>query len=210
MRENVKFRNLRKKYSLLNNNNQTEIIMFESLLRTEDSAISILKKDHDKVKDLFEKFEDAEGLREKKRIVGEAITELKLHAAVEEGIFYPAVREAVGKKLMTEADEEHHVAKVLIAELEQMDGSEEHYDAKFRVLAENIRHHIKEEERHMFPEAETASVDLDMDALGAEMQSRKKELKKSGVAEFLEEKMVKNAKGKTDSPAAEALKKKSA
>lgn len=184
--------------------------MFEALMRTEDSAISILKKDHDKVKDLFDKFEDAKTLHEKKKIVADTITELKLHAAVEEGIFYPAVRKTVGKDLMNEADEEHHVAKVLIAELEQMDGTEEHYEAKYRVLAENIRHHIKEEERYMFPEAETASINLDMDALGAKMQTRKKALKKSGVAQFAEEKMVIKMKGKTDSPAEAALKSKTA
>ena len=80
------------------------------------------------------------------KIVREALTELKVHAAIEEEIFYPAVRKPVGKEIMNEADEEHHVAKLLIAELDVMDGSESHFDAKFHVLAENVRHHIKEEE----------------------------------------------------------------
>ena len=92
-------------------------------------AIALLKKDHDTVKDLFDKFEKAEGRPAKKKIVTQALTELKIHAALEEEIFYPAVRKPVGNDIINEADEEHHVAKVLIAELEEMDGHEDHYDA---------------------------------------------------------------------------------
>jgi hypothetical protein len=62
---------------------------------------------------------------------------------------------------MNEADEEHHVAKVLIAELEEMDGRKSHYDAKFTVLAENVRHHIKEEESEVFPKAKDANIDFE-------------------------------------------------
>jgi len=109
-------------------------------------AIALLKKDHDTVKGLFDKFEKAESRPAKTKIVTQALAELKTHAAIEEEIFYPAVRKPVGNDIMNEADEEHHVAKVLIAELEEMDGHEDHYDAKFTVLAENVRHHIKEEE----------------------------------------------------------------
>lgn len=65
---------------------------------------------------------------------------------------------------MNEAGEEHHVARILIAELEEMDGTESHYDAKFTVLAENVRHHIKEEEENMLPEVQ--KTELDFDALG--------------------------------------------
>lgn len=173
--------------------------------KTEDfNAITLLKKDHTKVKGLFEEFEKAENLREKKKIVAEAIMELKMHSAVEEEIFYPAVRKSIGKEIMTEADQEHHVAKVLIAELEEMDGTEEHYDAKFTVLSENVRHHIKEEEGEMFPKAE--DLDIDMEDLGKQITARKVQLKKTGVAIFAEEKMVAASKGKGDSPA-EAAKK---
>lgn len=172
---------------------------------TNDSdAINLLKKDHAKVKELFEQFERADNLREKKKIVAEAIIELKLHAAVEEEIFYPAVRKPIGKKVMNEADEEHHVVKVLIAELEEMDGKEDHYDAKFKVLSENVRHHIKEEENDMLPKART--LHLDMDALGKQILARKAQLKKTGVAIFAEEKMVAASKGKGDSPAQAAKK----
>src|ERR1019366_9030915 len=119
-------------------------MMFDFL--TTNPTFALLKKDHDTVKDLFNRFEKAEGRPAKKKLVAQALRELKVHATIEEEIFYPAVRKPVGKDIMNETDEEHHVAKVLIAELEEMDGSESRYDAKFTVLAENVRHHIKEEE----------------------------------------------------------------
>lgn len=179
--------------------------MLGFLTKTNDQdAISLLKKDHTTVKGLFDQFEKADSLREKRKIVAEAILELKLHAAVEEEIFYPAVRKPIGKKVMNEADEEHHVVKVLIAELEEMDGKEDHYDAKFTVLAENVRHHIKEEENQMLPKSKALHVD--MDSLGQKILSRKEQLKKTGVATFAEEKMVIASKGKGNSPAQAAKK----
>src|SRR4051794_22977651 len=108
-------------------------------------AVSLLKEDHTRVKELFDQFGAAKGRAAKVKIARRAITELKVHAAIEEEIFYPAVRKPIGKQIMNEADEEHHVAKLLIAELDVMDGSESHFDAKFKVLAENVRHHIEEE-----------------------------------------------------------------
>jgi hypothetical protein len=80
---------------------------------------------------------------------------------------------------MNEADDEHHVAKVLIAELEEMDGRGDHFDAKFNVLAENVRHHIKEEESEMLPKAQ--ELDLDFVRLGQRMLRRKEELLVSGL-----------------------------
>src|SRR3954452_5146332 len=116
--------------------------MFEFL--TPNPAVALLKADHDRVKELFDRFEVARTRPAKLKIVRAALVELKVHAAIEEELFYPAVRKPVGKEIMNEADEEHHVAKLLIAELDAMDGSESHFDAKFRVLAENVRHHIEE------------------------------------------------------------------
>lgn len=180
--------------------------MFDFLNTSKTDAINIIKLDHDKVKELFDQFKDAGDLRTKRKIVEEAIMELKLHAAVEEEIFYPAVRSQLDDEIMTEADEEHHVAKVLIAELEEMDGKEEHFDAKFNVLAENIRHHIKEEEYDMLPKAR-ALDNVDMDEVGKKMIALKDRLKKNGIPPFAEQKMVAAAKGRGDSPAATALKK---
>ncbi len=168
-------------------------------------AVVILKDDHDRVKTLFDQFEQAKTRPARRKIVREALAELKVHAAIEEEIFYPAVRKPVGKVVMNEADEEHHVAKLLIAELDAMDGSESHFEAKFTVLAENVRHHIKEEENEMLPKAE--KVKLDFDALAAKMQRRKERLRASGVPAAGEEAMVKASRGRGDSPARAAKRK---
>ena len=167
-----------------------------------NDAISILKRDHDTVKDLFEEFEKAKQRAAKKKIVANALTELKIHAVIEEEIFYPAVRAELAKDMMNEADEEHHVAKILIAELEKMTGKEDHYDAKFTVLAENVRHHIKEEESEMLSKAR--SLPIDFDALGARVMERKEALMADGVPPFVEERV---ANPRADSPARAAKKK---
>ncbi len=164
-----------------------------------DDAIVLIKADHEKVKGLFENFFKAESLREKRKICTETILELKLHAEVEEQIFYPTIRKEIGKQTMNEADEEHHVAKVLIAELEVMTGTEDHYEAKYKVLSENIRHHIKEEERDMLPKAR--HLDVDYTLLGQKMLALKEKLKKTGFSEMGEEKMVTASEGKGDSSA---------
>jgi iron-sulfur cluster repair protein YtfE (RIC family) len=148
-----------------------------------DDAIDILKADHDRVEDLFKQFEKSEDPVQQRQLAVQAMTELKVHAILEEEIFYPTVRARVGNEIMDEADEEHHVVKVLISELEAMGtrptGSDGHYTAKFTVLAENVRHHVKEEEREMLPKARKA--DVDMQALGRRMLERKEQLLRSGV-----------------------------
>jgi hypothetical protein len=108
---------------------------------------------------------------------------------------------------MNEADEEHHVAKVLIAELEAMDGRGDHYDAKFMVLAENVRHHIKEEENEVFSKAKDTTIDFE--ALSQAMAQRKEKLLAKGVPPAAEEAMVAASHGSGDSPAQAAHKTKS-
>lgn len=177
--------------------------MFEAFRSSKEDAIAILKSDHEKVKDLFEEFENADGLRAKKKIAAEAIMELKIHAEIEEKIFYPAVRKYVEEDLMNEADEEHHVAKLLIAELEQMTGSEDHWEAKFTVLAENIRHHIREEEGEMLPQARESEVDFEV--VGRKLLAMKAALKQNGVPPCDEEKLMQR-NASADSPAKAAKK----
>src|SRR6202011_5563838 len=126
--------------------------------------------------------------------------ELKMHAVIEEEIFYPTVRKHVGSDIMNEADEENHVAKVLIAELDLNGGGGEHREAKFTVLAESVRHHIKEEENEMLPKAK--DLDIDFEALGQQMLDRRKDLKQNGIPADAEHAMVAKANGKGDSPAA--------
>ena len=145
----------------------------------EHDAIAMLIADHRKVKQLFSKFDKLKDARtdddEKSDVVATICNELKIHTAVEEEIFYPAVRKAIDDgDLMDEALVEHAGAKDLIEQLEGMDSEDDLYDAKVTVLGEQIDHHVKEEEGDMFPRAKKAKVDTQ--ALGAQMQKRKLEL----------------------------------
>ncbi|MCY7340145.1 MAG: hemerythrin domain-containing protein [Sphingomonas bacterium] len=149
-------------------------------------AIALLKADHDKVAGLFESFEKASGESRKQTIAEEICLELTVHAAIEEEIFYPACEGKVEEDLLKEAYVEHDGAKVLIAEIEAGSPSDEYYDAKVRVLGEQIEHHVEEEEARMeglF--AQARKTGLDMDALGEQMAARKAELiasyEKSGL-----------------------------
>ena len=101
--------------------------------------------------------------------------------------------------IMNEADEEHHVARILIAELDHTTDRNDHREAKFTVLAENVRHHIKEEESEVFPKAKGAAIDFD--ALNQAMLKRKEKLLAIGVPPAAEEAMVGAMHGKGDSPA---------
>ena len=106
---------------------------------------------------------------------------------------------------MKEADEEHHVAKVLIAELDRI-GNNDHRDAKFTVLAETVRHHIKEEEEEMLPKAKELGINFE--ALGQRMLDRKSELQKDGIPSDAEHAMIAKVKGTGDSPATAAKRRK--
>lgn len=128
----------------------------------ETNIVELLRKDHEKVKTLFREFESAGTPGEKQSIVQHAIAELEVHASAEEKIFYPAVREDSPDAASTldESFEEHHVMRLLIGELKDMSPTEARYDAKFTVLAENVKHHVKEEEAELFARARTGHLDL--------------------------------------------------
>ena len=117
--------------------------MLEWLKNEEDDAIAMLKRDHDSVKALFDRFDKAERKSQKQKIVQQAIDELRIHATLEEELFYPAVREQLKTGIMNEADEEHHIAKLLIAELDTIASDNDHFDAKFTVLAESVEFSVK-------------------------------------------------------------------
>lgn len=144
---------------------------------TKQDAVALLKADHRTVEDLFEKFEGAKGDGAKQKIALQICMELTVHAKIEEEIFYPACEGHVEEDLLKEAYVEHDGAKVLIAEIEAGDPSDEFYDAKVKVLSEQIEHHVEEEEKRMegmFSQARKAG--LDMDALGEQLRARKAEL----------------------------------
>lgn len=138
-------------------------------------AIGLLKDDHLVVRNLFSDYKKTRSLKKKKALVAMICTELNVHMAIEEEIFYPAVKAALKDKiLIPEATVEHSTVKELIGKLEGVEPDGELYEARVRVLSEYIQHHIKEEQGDMFPKAKAALID--MIALGNRMRARKADL----------------------------------
>jgi hemerythrin superfamily protein len=141
-------------------------------------AITILRDDHRAVDDLFKKFE-ALGERAKKSkraIVDKIVRELSIHAAIEEQLLYPVVRERLPDKdeMALEALEEHLLVKIELSALQRMSPDHERYDAKVTVLAEVVRHHVKEEEKEMFPALRQVLSRTELRDLGEALQVAKK------------------------------------
>ena len=137
-------------------------------------AITLLKEDHRTVEDLFKQFESAKGDGRKRKIAEQIAAELIVHSQIEEEIFYPACEGKVEEADIKEAYVEHDAAKVLIAEIVAGGPDDEYYDAKVKVLKEEITHHIKEEEgwlHGVFSQAKRHGVD--MDALGVTLAEAK-------------------------------------
>jgi hypothetical protein len=157
------------------------------MAKEEDTdATHILAQDHRTVEELFRKYEDASGSDRKRQLAEQICTELKIHAQIEEEIFYPALRGKIEDDLLNEAYVEHDGAKVLINEISAGGPDEKFYDAKVTVLKEEIEHHVKEEEKerdNMFQQARAADVDLD--ELGRKMLARKAELQAQAEVEGL-------------------------
>lgn len=150
------------------------------------NAIALLKGDHRTVEDLFEEYENARRSDRKQALVRQICEELTAHAQLEEQVFYPAAQSALGDdgvNLVSEARVEHASLKWLIAQLEAEAPDSELYAAKVTVLKEYVQHHVKEEEKEMFPRLR--KTELDLDALGHTMIETKQTLQ--------EKKQVKNA-----------------
>lgn len=142
-----------------------------------NDAIAMLTADHAKVKSLFEQFEKLTDRSKvsKKKLADQICSELTIHTQLEEEIFYPGVRGPIhDDDLMDEALVEHAAAKELIAQIREMDPGDDLYDAKVKVLSEQIEHHVGEEEGDMFPEARKSKADLV--ALGEQMAQLKERL----------------------------------
>lgn len=145
-------------------------------------AIKLLTDDHKEVQALFKAYqklvdEDGEDdLRE--QLAQDICAKLTVHATIEEEIFYPAARDSLeddeGDDLLDEAEVEHASAKELIAQIAEGSAADELFDAKVKVLGEYIAHHVKEEEKELFPKVQQS--DLDLDALGDELSARRAEL----------------------------------
>ena len=140
-------------------------------------ALALLKKDHQNVEKLFARFEK----NPSKAIADKFVRELSIHAAVEEQLFYPAIRKAAEENKLEEADdkvlealEEHHVAKWVLSEIEKLDEDDERFEAKCMVLIESVRHHVKEEEGELFRSVRRLMKRNQLAELGRLMQKAKK------------------------------------
>ena len=156
------------------------------MIEGKQDATHLLIEDHRKVEGLFEQYEKAGGDGRKEKIARQICTELKVHSMIEEEIFYPALRGKIEDEDLDEAYVEHDGAKVLINEIEAGGPDEDFYDAKVKVLKEQIEHHVEEEEKirgNIFQQARAADVDLE--ALGERMAARKAELMARAEAEGL-------------------------
>ncbi|HEX9308788.1 MAG TPA: hemerythrin domain-containing protein [Anaeromyxobacter sp.] len=140
------------------------------MAQTSTSAdfIGVLKKDHQAVEQLFRRFERTKSAPERKRLSDRIVRELSIHAAIEEQLVYPTLRRrldghASGVLL---ALEEHHLAKLALVEIERLGADDERFEAKVRVLIDNVRRHFQEEERDLLPAMKRALSPEEAQALG--------------------------------------------
>ncbi len=123
-------------------------------------AIVVLKTDHKDAERLFKQYEKLgdRATKTKRTVVDQIIAALSVHAAIEEQVFYPAIREAIPDidSDVLEGLEEHHIVKWTLSELQDLSPDDERFDAKVTVLLESVRHHVEEEETSMFPAVRAA------------------------------------------------------
>jgi hemerythrin-like domain-containing protein len=142
-------------------------------------AITLLKDDHDTVKGILEKLDATteRGVKTREELFTRIKRELEVHEAIEEEVFYPALKEhPKAKELVLEAYEEHNVVDMVMAEIETVPFEDETWGAKFTVMKENLEHHIEEEEGEMFPQARQVFERQELVELGERMRARKQEL----------------------------------
>ena len=142
------------------------------------NAITLLKEDHAKVKKMLNELDETTERADKTRTEGLAKLkqELTIHEAIEEEIFYPALKQhAEAKDIVLEAFEEHGVVDTIMGEIEATPTDDETWGAKFTVMKENLEHHIEEEEGEMFSKARDLFDKETLESLGERMEARKKQ-----------------------------------
>ena len=144
-------------------------------------AVSLLIADHNRVRGLFARFQEAEESKDTAQMAQLAkkiLTELEVHTTIEEEIFYPAVKDAGEelKEVVDEGIEEHHVADTLMAEVKTLSPDDDAFAAKMKVLIESVEHHAEEEEKELFPPTRKAFDKDALEELGVRLEARKAEL----------------------------------
>jgi hemerythrin superfamily protein len=144
------------------------------------NAIKMLKQQHLAVGKLFEEFETAPSVQRRGEIFTQIADALAVHATIEERHFYPGVKQAQTQDILAESVEEHLEMKRVIADLMQMEPSDDGFEARVMTLQEDVEHHVEEEENELFPMVEKLFDEEGLEALGAEMQATQDELIRDG------------------------------
>lgn len=142
------------------------------------NAITMLKEDHDKVKQLLERLgrTTERGVKTRAELFATIRAELSVHEIIEEEIFYPALKaHPKARDIVLEGYEEHNVVDTIMAEMGQVPFDHETWGAKAKVMTENIEHHIEEEEGEMFKQARQVFGRRELEELGARMETRRQE-----------------------------------
>ncbi len=149
------------------------------------NAFELLKKDHQKVSDIFEELESTTdgAVKAREQKFTQLKQELDLHAYAEETEFYPILKkEAETRDITLEGFEEHHVIKMLLSELDSMPAGSEQWMAKLKVLKENVEHHVEEEEGEMFKSAREVLSKDQIEEIGTRLEAAKKRQKAAGAS----------------------------
>jgi hemerythrin-like domain-containing protein len=144
--------------------------------KSENDPFVLLETDHRRFEELLKQGEEttSRAVKQRTQLLEQLTERLNLHELIEEKVLYPALRRfAETRQIVLEGFEEHHVADVVVNELHALAKDDERWAAKFKVLKENIEHHIQEEERNMFPVARTLLTREQQNALGAQMKALK-------------------------------------
>ncbi len=146
------------------------------------NAIDLLKQQHREVEELFEEFEQAgEGAKKtKERLCQQIGDALAVHATIEEKIFYPESKQENTEELLRESVEEHLAVKKLLADIMQSELDDPQFEAKMKVLKEQVEHHVEEEERELFPLVSKVCSKEDLEDMGTRMQEMADELEDEG------------------------------
>lgn len=141
-------------------------------------AVELLISQHREMENLLKKVLDAPNAAETKVLFADAGDQLTVHITSEEQIFYPAVKAARTEDILLESLEEHLSLKRFLADLIDLEPSEKIFEPKFKVLKEQVEHHHKEEEEHLFPKVRTVLSQAQRETLGNDMMALQIKLQK--------------------------------
>jgi hemerythrin superfamily protein len=160
------------------------------------NAIDLLEQQHREVEELFEEFEGAgDGAKKtKERLCREISDALAMHAEIEEKLFYPESKQKNTEEILRESVEEHLAMKRIIADLIESGPSDEQFEAKMKVLQEQVEHHVEEEEKELFPKVKKDLSKEELEDLGERMETLAEEIEAEGEPSKI-------IPGQTDSPA---------